>query len=278
MANEAQATYWNESAGPVWLSREEDLDVASRPFGLAAMDAASVQAGERVLDVGCGTGSTTIELGRRVGEAGEVLGLDISSLLLGRAREKAKAAGAANVDFVEADAQTHKLPGSYDLIFSRFGVMFFDEPVAAFTNLRATTAPEGRLAFACWQDVFSNAWMSVPAMAASSVLGAFDAPPPDAPGPFFYADADRARSVLGDAGYRQVHIDPFQTTMDTAVADVNEWLGFIVRMGPLGGRFQESDADTQQRTLDAVLEAAAPFESGGAYRLPAAGWIVTARA
>jgi SAM-dependent methyltransferase len=278
VANEDQATFWTETAGPVWLAREEDLDVSSRAFGLATMDAANVRAGETVLDVGCGTGSTTIELGRRVGTTGKVLGLDISPLLLGRAREKAGAAGAANVDFIDADAQTHQLRDSYDLVFSRFGVMFFEGPVAAFANLRAAAAPGGRLAFVTWQDLFSNTWMSMPVMAASSVLGGFDPPPEGAPGPFFYADADRARSVLAEAGYQRIDIEPFQTTMDIAVADVSDWLGFIVSMGPLGGTFQQSDADTQRRTLDAVLASAASYETDGVYRLPAAAWIATARA
>jgi len=277
MANEEQAVFWTEQAGPIWLEREEFLDASSRPFGLAAIDAANVQPGEKVLDVGCGTGSTTIELGRRVGESGKALGLDISPLLLGRAREKAAAAGASNVDFVEGDAQTYTLDEPFDLVFSRFGIMFFEDPVAAFGNLRKA-APEGRLTFICWQDVFSNAWMSVPTMAASSVLGDFDLPPEGSPSPFYYADPELARSVLSDAGWRDVSIEPFRTTMDSPAEEAAERLGFLVRMGPLGARFMESDPDTQQRTLDAILAAASEHESGGVFRMPAAAWIVTARA
>ena len=132
MANEEQAKYWAESAGRRWLANEQFLDASAQPFGLAAMDAADVKPGEKALDVGCGFGATTIELGRRTGPTGIVVGLDISPLLIGRAKEKAAEEGADNITFVEADAQTATIPDTYDLVFSRFGIMFFDDPVAAF--------------------------------------------------------------------------------------------------------------------------------------------------
>jgi SAM-dependent methyltransferase len=278
MANEDQATFWTETAGPIWLSREKELDVASRKFGEAALDAAKVSAGERVVDVGCGTGSTTIELARRVGPDGRVLGLDISDLLLDRARDNARAADVANAEFLEGDAQTHEFSGgAYDLVYSRFGIMFFEDPVAAFANMRRALTSDGRLAFVCWQALMSNAWMSVPVMAASSVLGAFDPPSTDSPGPFFFADPERVRNVLGSAGYADIDVRPFETTMDTESSEVSEWLGFILRMGPLGGAFLDAQDEDRERTMAAVLEAVAPHESNGTYRLPASTWVVTAR-
>lgn len=278
MANEDQATFWTETGGPIWLSREKELDVASRKFGEAAIDAAKVRAGERVVDVGCGTGSTTIELARRVGQSGRVLGLDISALLLDRARDNARSVDVSNVEFLAGDAQTYEFPnGAYDLVYSRFGVMFFEDPVAAFANLRNALAPDGRLTFVCWRDLPSNSWMSVPVMAASAVLGGFEPPPPNAPGPFNFADPQRVRSILESAGYADIDVSAFDTTMDSSASEAPEWLGFIVRMSPLGTAFLEADDDVRGRTMAAVLEAVAPYESNGAYRLPAAAWVVTAR-
>ena len=278
MANEDQATFWTEVGGPIWLQREAELDGASRAFGLAAMDVADPRPGENAVDVGCGTGSTVIELARRVGADGHVLGLDISPLLLSRAQEKAREAGIDNVEFLEADAQTHDLSSrDSDLVFSRFGVMFFEDPVAAFKNLRGAMPSGGRLVFACWQDVFSNPWMSMPTMAASSVLGEFDLPPEGAPGPFAFADPDRVRTLLADAGYSDINVQPFATTMDTETARVGDWLRFMVQMGPLSAKYSEATSEVQTQARDAILEAITPFKDDGMYRLPAAAWIVTAR-
>lgn len=278
MANEEQATYWTETAGPRWLANEQFLDAAVERFGVAAMEAAEIKPGENVLDVGCGTGTTTIELARRTGTDGRVLGLDISPLLLGRASEKASEADADNVAFLNADAQTATIPDGYDVLFSRFGIMFFDDPVAAFTNLHGATAEGGRLAFMCWRDPLSNAWMSLPTMAAATVLGPPEQPPgaEGGPGPFRYADAGVLKTELEQAGYSDVRVDPFDTTMDMKAEEVSDRLTFILQMGPLGEKFVESDADVQQRAVQAVLDASAQYESGGVRRIPAAAWIVRA--
>lgn len=279
MANEDQAKFWTEQGGPVWLANEALLEGSAERFGVRALEAADITAGERVIDIGCGTGRTTVDIARRVGDAGHVLGLDISPLLLGRAQEHAKAAGTTNATFTAGDAQTHPLADeNADLVFSRFGVMFFEDPVAAFANLRSGLRPGGRLAFVCWKDAPSNAWMSVPVMAAASVLGPPDPPPPDAPGPFRFGEPELVRSILGDAGFGEISVDDFSTTMDTPVQGADERLSFVLRMGPIGAKYAEADDVTQKRALEAILDAAAAYESDGAYRLPAATWIVTARA
>src|SRR5262249_6517301 len=149
---------------------------------------------ERVLDVGCGTGQTSIELARRAGPGGAVTGIDISAPMLARARARAADAGARTVTFLDADAQTHRFdPASLDVCFSRFGIMFFAAPDAAFANLRSALRPAGRLAFVCWQSMRDNPWMLVPLMAAAAHITLPPPPAPDAPGPFSFADADRVR-------------------------------------------------------------------------------------
>jgi SAM-dependent methyltransferase len=277
VANEDQAVFWTETAGPIWLANEERLDASSRPFGLAAIDAAQIAAGERVVDIGCGTGTTAAELARRVGSDGRVVGLDISSLLLARARDRALQEGMTNIDFVEGDAQTYGFEPDHDVVFSRFGVMFFEDPEAAFANIRRALKEGGRLAFVCWQDVFANLWMSLPTMGAASVLGAFDLPPEGSPGPFAFADPDRVRGIVEAGGFVEVTVEDFKATMDSPVEEADERLAFVVRMGPLGQKYGEADAETQRRVVEAVRDAVAPHLVDGTYRLPAAAWIVTAR-
>ncbi len=165
--NAEQIQYWNEQRGRAWVAQQELIEAQLAPLGRHAMDRAAIAAGERVLDVGCGCGQTTLELARRVGPRGSVLGADISSVMLGRARELAGAAGATNVRFEEADAQTHAFPpAGFDVLFSRFGVMFFADPRAAFANLRTALRPGARVAFVCWQALPLNPWMAVPLAAA----------------------------------------------------------------------------------------------------------------
>jgi len=155
--NAEQIVYWNETAGPKWVALQELLDAQIEPLGLAMMDLLDIATGEHVLDVGCGTGQTTVELGRRTGPSGRVTGVDVSSPMLTRARERAGASGSGNVTFIQADAQTHEFDmATADVCFSRFGIMFFADPAAAFANLRAALGPGGRLGFVCWQAVQDN--------------------------------------------------------------------------------------------------------------------------
>src|SRR5438309_1620679 len=199
-ANAEQIRYWNEAAGPKWVSFQKVIDAQIAPLGERAMDRASIAPGERVIDVGCGCGDTTITLARRVGPAGLVLGIDISAPMLERAAETARAAGLANVRFENADAQTHRLsPGAFDVVYSRFGVMFFADPVAAFTNLRAALRPGGRLAFVCWRSLAENPLFTAPMAAAAKHLPPLPPPHPNAPDPFAFADRARVAQILETA-------------------------------------------------------------------------------
>lgn len=278
MANEDQAKFWNKAGGTIWLEREATLEQAVDFFGTSAIEAAALSSGEAALDVGCGTGSTTIELARRAGPAGRVTGLDISSLLLARAEEKARESGVPNISFVKADAQTDDLGGPYDLVFSRFGVMFFDEPVVAFVNMRKALSAAGRLVFVCWKDVFANPWMSLPTMAAASILGPLDPPAEGAPGPFAFSDRDKVQKILDDAGWSNISIDTLETTRDSAPGQVDEWLTATLRMGPLGSKFMEADEETKTRTKESVRQAVGEYIVGDQLKLPAASWLIRADA
>ena len=278
--NAEQIVYWNETAGPKWVALQELLDAQIAPLGLATMDLLGVAAGDRVLDVGCGTGQTSVELARRVGPSGTVTGVDLSSPMLARARERAGSARRDNVAFVQADAQTHGFDaGTADVCFSRFGVMFFADPTAAFANLRAALRPGGRLGFVCWQALPDNPWMAVPCMAALQHISIPTPPSPHAPGPFAFADADRVRGILEGAGFREVTFTDHRTTLAVGgTAPLEQTVEFLLEMGPTGRALREAGPDVRPRVAAAVREALEPFHTPQGVRMGGAAWLVTGRA
>lgn len=274
--NDDQIAYWNAEVGQRWAAQQARLDALIAPFGAQAMAAARVQLGERVVDVGCGCGDTTLALADAVGPSGHVLGVDVSAPMLARARERA--GPRANVAFLEADAAAGVLPPGADLLFSRFGVMFFADPTHAFAAMRAALKPGGRVAFACWRTVADNPWMMVPMMAGIRALGVTPPPPvPDAPGPFAFADETRLRAILEGAGYRAVSIARFDAPM-TLGADPMAAATMAVEVGPLGGLVRENGGVASQALLDAVAESLAPHAGADGVRLTGSTWIVTAAA
>ncbi|MCA6247811.1 MAG: methyltransferase domain-containing protein [Phenylobacterium sp.] len=273
-ANEAQEAYWNDVAGRTWAALQDRIDRQIRPLGLAAMDRLAPAAGETVLDIGCGCGDTSLELARRVGPEGGVLGLDISAPMLEVARGRAEAAGAHNLAFREADAQTAALPGGRDAVFSRFGVMFFADPEAAFANLRRSLRPGGRLAFVCWRPLPENLWIHLPAEAAAGLVPPAPPPEPGTPGPFAFADPDRVRRILAEAGFTGIEISPH----DEAIGglDLEGTVGMSVWRGPLGAILRERP-DLAPVLHDRVRTAVSPWLRGDAVYMPSATWLVSAR-
>jgi len=277
--NAEQITYWNATAGPKWVALQERLDTHIRELGESAMHRVGIRTGERVLDVGCGTGQTTLELARRVGPEGNVLGIDVSAPMLARARQRAAAAGDANVAFLEADAQTHRFdaPG-IDVCFSRFGVMFFADPAAAFANLGTALRPGARLGFVCWQSLPENPWMFVPLSAAAQHTTLPPPPGPDAPGPFSFADAARVRRVLEAGGFSNVVLEDHRTTLSVGGSStIEEAVEFLLYgVGPTSAALREADPAVRPVVAGAVREALAPYHTPGGVRMPAAAWLVTA--
>jgi SAM-dependent methyltransferase len=267
--------YWNDAAGPEWVDLERDFEVALVPFADELLRRAAPVPGEHVLDVGCGFGATTVALARAVGDDGRVMGLDISAPLLSRARQRAEAAAIRNVIWRQADAQDAQLPtGHFDLVVSRFGVMFFDDPVAAFANLHGATKPGGRLVFVCWQPAACNAWYTFPADVMAPYV-AVPAPLPDGPGPFSFGDPARVRRVLADAGWAGVGVDAFDAEMvQGAGGDVDAVMHHVVR-GPVAAALR--DAPLRATALDALRSAVAAHMGDGPAAWPAKAWVVTAR-
>jgi SAM-dependent methyltransferase len=245
------------------------------------MDRARVAPGERVLDVGCGCGQTSLQLAERVGASGSVTGIDISAPMLARARERAAEQSLRNLRFLEADAQAARLgAGVFDLVFSRFGVMFFADPGAAFANLHGSLAPGGRIAFVCWQELARNPWMAVPMRAAAQHLQLPPPPPPDAPGPLAFADPERVRGILTGAGFREVAIEPLEGRLSVggSTSGPEQAAQFLLEAGPLSRALRDAPAASLPRIAAAVREAIAPFATPNGVMMGYGAWIVLARA
>ena len=278
--NAQQIEYWNEASGPRWVAMSDVIDAQLLPLGEAAMDRAGIAAGARVLDVGCGCGQTTLALARRAGDAGSALGVDISGPMLALARERAERAGVANARFHQADAQTCRFdPASFDLVFSRFGVMFFASPEAAFSNLLGALAPGGRLCFVAWQPLARNPWMRLPIEAAAKRLPPGDGPPdPFAPGPFAFADDERVAGILAASGFADVRHESLERDLLVGGgASLEKSVAFLAQLGPMGAALREADPALRDAVLGDVLEAVAPYHGEDGVRMPSASWIVTAR-
>lgn len=278
VANAAMHHYWNEVSGPRWVRVQDVIDRQIAPLGERALAAAQLSPGERVLDVGCGCGQTTLRAAAHVGEAGEVLGIDLSAPMLARARERAREMGVTNVRFEQADAQTASLPQHFDVLFSRFGVMFFDAPEAAFTNLRRALRSGGRLAFVCWQALTRNPWMLVPLTAVAPLVPLPAPPPPGAPGPFGFADAARVTRILEEAGFVDVGVESVEETLLVGPPDVNDAARFLVAMGPAAAALADAalTPEKQSQVEQAVRQAIEPYLTPDGVRMPSASWIVTA--
>src|SRR4051794_18371939 len=257
-----------------WAEVREPLELQLAPLGRRALAALAPHPGESVLDIGCGGGETALDLARSVAPDGTVVGIDLSAAVLAFAQRAAK--GCERVRFVQADAQVFPFePSSFDAAFSRFGVMFFTDPTAAFINIRRSLRPHGRLAFVCWRALEENPLDILPLRAASAYLPLQPAHDPNAPGPFAFANPNRVHGVLEDAGFREIEIVAHDALVGSG--DLDTMLAVCTRVGALGKILRENP-ELRATTLPAVRAALAAHDGPDGVRLRAATWIVTARA
>lgn len=277
VSNAEQVEYWNGKVGETWVMMQERMDQALTPVTTALLAAAAPQAGELVLDIGCGAGETTLAMDAVVGEGGHAIGLDISAPLLARARERAEALQ-SEAEFIAADASIWDEESGFDLIVSRFGVMFFADPGAAFAHLHGLAAPGGRLVFACWQPAARNLWATLPMTALANLLPATPPADPHAPGPFAFADPARLATMMEATGWQDLafHSLPFEMMVGEGDDPVASAVQFNLRIGPAARAVRDAGiGDAAKPILTGALQ---PFLRDGQVRLPGAVWLVTARA
>ena len=275
---EEQRAFWNGEASNSWIQEQEQRDRALAPLGELAMARLPLARGGRVLDIGTGCGDTNLALADRVGADGFVLGVDLSEPMLARAEERRQAAGISQLRFLSGDAATETFAdGPFDAVFSRFGVMFFADPVAAFRNIRTALRAGGALAFVCWRPVAENPWVAVPR---EVVLRHVTPPPqaPDAPGQFSFADANRVEGILADAGFADIRFEPHDHPFTiTSSRDPNAAVEAVMVRGPAGRFLRDADEATLAKVRTDMAPAITPHLGDDGLVLGCAVWIVSAR-
>lgn len=271
-SNQEQIDYWNGEAGNTWVESQERLDRLLAPISERLLERAAATRSDRVIDIGCGCGQTSIELAR-TGAA--VCGIDISAPMLAQARRRA--ADIPGLQFTEIDAATADFSPDHTLLFSRFGVMFFADPVAAFSNLHRAIAADGRLCFACWQAPRENPWMAVAGRAVQPFLPVPEVEPdPRAPGPFAFAEPDYVRAILTRAGFSNIDLQSIRPTLHVADT-LDEAIEFQGRVGPVARALAELEGEAREAALAAARDALSGHMTEAGLDLAAACWIVTAR-
>jgi SAM-dependent methyltransferase len=269
-----QKTLWNGAAGQAWIEAQALLDRLLKPFEEVLVDAVKACGARSVLDIGCGTGATTLAVARALGSSAEVTGLDLSKPMIERARTRAAQEG-STAKFICADAQSHDFARrSVDTFISRFGAMFFEDPVRAFTNLRAAAVPGATLALIAWRGAAENPFMTVAERAAAPHLPELPPRKADGPGQFAFADAEQVRSVLTEAGWSDVDIRPLDVPCVLPLADLDD---YVTRLGPVGLALRQVDERTRGKVTAAVRAAFQPYVFGAEGRFTAACWVIRAR-
>ena len=273
-AGNEQTALWDGVAGRAWVDAQELLDQMFKPFEDLLVAAAAGSRGP-VLDVGCGTGGTTLAIARRLGAKGSSIGIDISDPMIAAARARAEREGTP-ARFIRANAQVHAFEAaSFDMIISRFGVMFFDDPVRAFANLRHAVRDDARLRFVAWRSTAENPFMTTAERAARPLLPNLPHRRPDAPGQFAFANGHRVRTILEESGWVEIDVRPID--VDCTVPE-KELARYLTRLGPVGLVLQEADDRTRAHVTETVRAAFDPYVHGAEVRFTAACWMVGARA
>jgi SAM-dependent methyltransferase len=274
--NEEQRTRWNGPEGEFWVSQQERLDLMLAPVTGPLLAFAAPRIGSTVIDVGCGCGATTVEFARAVESSGRVIGIDISEPMLARARQRQE--HYAETTYIAGDAAELPLRDlGAELIVSRFGVMFFGDPVAAFANLRTGLAPGGRLRFACWRPLDENPWLAIPLHAVYEHAPRLPKADPEEPGPFSFADTARVTRILTAAGFMTPSFTPLDVQLNIAAwGTVGDAAIQSTQMGPVKRALADQPDDIRAAAIESIRRALAPYDGPTGVRLPGAVWLVAA--
>jgi SAM-dependent methyltransferase len=275
IANAEQAAAWNGHEGEHWTENADRYDRAGRRTWQRFLDAGLVSSTDAVLDIGCGTGKSTRDVAR-VAMQGSALGVDLSAVMLERAREQSEADGIANVTFLQADAQVHPFDEqTFDIAISSFGAMFFGDPVAAFSNIGRALPPGGRLALLAWRELARNEWLTE-LRAALAVGRQLPEPPPTAPTPFALADPDRVRGILATAGYENVGFEPIDEPIEFG-SDAADAFAFMRTLGIVEGLTHDLDDDGRAQALAELQQTVTEHESSEGVLFGTSAWLITAQ-
>jgi SAM-dependent methyltransferase len=273
--NADMLSFWNGKGGHTWVARQEHTDITLRPVTDALLAFAAPRTGERVTDIGCGCGAPTLEFARAVGPTGRVAGFDISGPMLAEGKRRASAAGIANVDWQQADPATVALD-EYDLLISAFGVMFFGDRLVAFTNMRRSAAPDGRMALACWRTLAENPWMEVPMTAVAQHLPPRPKAVPNAPGMFAFADPEHVTEVLTAAGWMPPHFEKIDMELDIAAGrGLEEAVVQSTEIGAVNSWLRNQPEEVVSAAVASLHEELKRYADGMSVRLPGAMWLIS---
>lgn len=275
--NPRGTAFWNSTMGHAWVTQQAVISDVFTSVTSVSLDAAAAKQGEHVIDIGCGTGDTLLAFARAVGPSGGALGVDVSVPMLEFARHRAAEAGLANVTCALADATTYAFePRRANLVYSRFGVMFFDDPIKAFTNIRSGMRSGGRLVFVCFRTMPESPWFRVPIEAARPHVPPQPPVDPLAPGMFSLAREERLRGILADAGFREIGLKATDVPIDGK--DITQSMAFITQAGPLPALLENASDEQRKHATEAVRNALAANLGADGRGLQAGMWLVSALA
>jgi len=275
LSNADQLAFWNGQGGRTWVARQAHTDITLAPVMAALLAHAAPRAGERVLDVGCGCGASTLDFARAVGPAGRVAALDISGPMLAEGKARADAAGIANVDWRQEDAATAALE-AFDLLVSAFGAMFFGDAVAAFAHMRSAAGPGARMALLCWRPLAENPWMEVPMRAVAPHVPPRPKADPEAPGMFAFADPGRVSRILTAAGWAPPRLDKLDIALDIAAGrGLEEAVVQSTQIGAVNSWLRGQPEEVVSAAVASLRAALAPHQDGASVSLPGAMWLVS---
>jgi ubiquinone/menaquinone biosynthesis C-methylase UbiE len=281
MANEQQSDFWSGPGGQSWVDNQTQMDTMLQPLGDAALELLNLKNARHVIDIGCGTGTTTINIAKKLSAGGSVTGADLSEPMIEFARQRLLDQGISNAEFVTSDLQEDELmPEMYDAAFSRFGVMFFDQSVKGFANIRSAMKPNSPIAFVCWQSPSHNLWHSAAMAVAKEFIEMPAAQDPRAPGPFAFAEPDYVNSILVDAEFKRVSLTPHEQEVELfSGQSVRAASENFARINPVIGSYISSVDDSAAATFfDALADTLSSYHKDNALRFPSATWLVTATA